>query len=247
MNSKKPKVLVVGTFHMGQTADMVQTNFDRGLSPKREADLQSVVNQFAQFQPTKIAVEVVPEKEEKLNNDYLNYLNGCFELPINEINQLGFRLAAQLKHDKLHAIDWMDNIGQRGIGDVLQWAKQNQPSLYDIIVHTYLPQLNTNVRERSMADLLKWYNSPERLALEQEMYLQVARIGQDNEYVGIDWLRWWYQRNLTIFSNVSRLVQSPEERIILLIGSAHVYLVSQFMQQSNQFELQSLHNYIKCN
>ncbi|WP_296978969.1 DUF5694 domain-containing protein [Thermobacillus sp. ZCTH02-B1] len=38
-----------------------------------------------------------------------------------EICQLAFRLAERCGHAKVHAIDWMENTGQRGVGDVFEW------------------------------------------------------------------------------------------------------------------------------
>ncbi len=55
----KPKVLLVGTFHMRQTTDMCNTELDNLLSPTRQQEICEVVERLKQFSPTKIALEVV--------------------------------------------------------------------------------------------------------------------------------------------------------------------------------------------
>lgn len=65
----------------------------------------------------------------------------------------------------------------------------------------------------------------------------MARIGHVREYVGIDWLIWWYQRNLTLYSNLCRLAASEDERILVIIGSSHIYLLDQFLRESDVVEL----------
>ncbi|GAA0492729.1 hypothetical protein GCM10008986_18880 [Salinibacillus aidingensis] len=78
-----------------------------------------------------------------------------------------------------------------------------------------------------------------------EMYLQVSRIGKGTEYVGIDWVRWWYQRNLIIYSNIAKLAQSSSDRILLIIGAGHAYILSQLLADSGLFEVIPVNKYLK--
>jgi len=239
----KPKILVVGTFHMGNSPDMIQSGFENSLSAQRQAEIADVIAKLKKFQPNKIAVEVVKDKEAELNKNYHDFLNNTFELKVNEVHQIGFQLNAEMKNDKIFAIDWMDNIGQKGIGEVMEWSKVHQLELYQLIKEVYLPEIAPQISDLSITEILKVCNDKKRLKLEQEMYMNVARIGVDSNYVGIEWVKWWYQRNLTIFSNLARLAKS-NDRILLLIGSAHVYLVTQFLSESGLFEIDDLNVYI---
>ncbi|ALC88906.1 hypothetical protein AM500_03145 [Bacillus sp. FJAT-18017] len=239
----KPKILIVGTFHMGSTPDMMQSGLENFLSPKRQAEISDVIAKLKKFEPNKIAVEIVKDNEAELNKSYQDFLNNTFELKVNEVHQIGFRLNAELKNNKLFAIDWMGDVGQKGIGEVMEWSKANQPDLYQLINEVYLPKIAPQFNGLSISEILKVCNDKKRLMLEQEMYMNVVRIGEDLNYVGIEWVRWWYQRNLTIFSNLTRLAKA-DERILLLIGSAHVYLVTQFLSESGLFEIDDLNVYI---
>lgn len=243
--NKKPKVMVLGTFHMCYTPDLHRVDFDNLLSPKRQEEIRKVVNVLKNYNPTKIAFEVVKEEDTLLNKDYHKYLNGHLELKVDEIHQLGFRTAAELKHKTIYAIDWMESVGNRAISQVLDWAKMEQPDLFHFIDEKYRSKLQLSLEDTSVFDLICNYNKEIFIKKQHEMYMQIARIGKGVEYVGIDWVRWWYQRNLIIYSNLAEITKSSSDRTLLIIGSAHVYLVSQFLKESGLFDVVTLDAYLE--
>jgi len=54
----------------------------------------------------------------------------------------------------------------------------------------------------------------------------------------------WYQRNLYIFSNLVRLVDSPEERVLLLIGAGHAKLLRDYIAGSPNLRLVDAGEYL---
>ncbi|SOC43895.1 DUF5694 domain-containing protein [Ureibacillus acetophenoni] len=239
----KPKVLIVGTFHFGGSADYIQVETDNLLSEKRQGEIIEVVGRLAKFNPTKIAVEYVKENEEALNEEYQNFLKGTYELKVNEIDQIGFRLAKEMGHQKVHSIDWMGDVGSRSIDEVMDWAKDNQIELYKLITENYIPQLLTDFNG-PLIETLKKLNQKERMLADHRLYMNLARIGEGTDYVGIDWLRWWYQRNLIIYHNLLKLIDKTDERILLIIGTGHLYLVRQFLAESGLVEIEEVENYL---
>jgi hypothetical protein len=93
MSSLKPKVLLLGTFHMGPTTDQFTTKMDNLLSPKRQQEIQDVVLRLKRFNPTKMAFEVEKKQNDSMNEKYKQYRSGIDELEVNEIYQIGFRIA----------------------------------------------------------------------------------------------------------------------------------------------------------
>ena len=75
--------------------------------------------------------------------------------------------------------------------------------------------------------------------------LITAQIGVGDQYVGLDWLLRWYERNLKIFVNLTRITESPDERILLLIGVGHVCLVQQYLENSGDYIIESPLKYLK--
>lgn len=231
----KPKVLLVGTFHMRQTPDMHHTEVDNLLSKTRQKEICEVVDRLKAFNPTKVALEIVTEKDEAINNTYKAYIDGQFQLEAREEQQLGFRIASELGHERVYPIDWMEvGVATRAYGEVYEWAKANQPELFNEILQTEIFNIDTN---KSILEMYQVCNDPDEIKKSHEMYINMARIGHVREYVGIDWLIWWYQRNLTLFSNICRLAASEDDRILVIIGSSHIYLLNQFLKESNVVEL----------
>src|SRR5699024_3537272 len=106
---------------------------------------------------------------------------------------------------------WMEDIGNRSIGEVLEWAQTNQMELYNLITKVYIPKITPKIKNLTILEVLKYLNQKERIQLEQELYLNVAQIGEGINYVGIDWVRWWYQRNLIIYNNIIKLIENNDD------------------------------------
>ena len=79
----------------------------------------------------------------------------------------------------------------------------------------------------------------------QPAYIHDARIGLSDQYPGADWLAHiWYARNLKIFVNLTRITESTDDRILLIIGVGHVYLVQQFLEDSGDYIIESPLEYL---
>ena len=240
----KPKVLVVGSHHMNPTTDMVEQNGNE-LLPHREHEIKKVLERLKVYQPTKIAVEVEVKKQDQLNREYQDYVNNNFTLPINEVYQIGFRLAKEMGHKMIYPIDWMEVLPeQRSYGMVMEWAEEHQPDMYRFLVEEVIPRNNFNPEELSILEMYKKFNDPKQIKLNHEVYMHFARIGEGENYVAMDWLRWWYQRNLIIYSNLTKLIEHEKERIFLVIGFDHLHTVNQFLEESNIFEVEYANSYL---
>ncbi|MCJ8008637.1 DUF5694 domain-containing protein [Lederbergia wuyishanensis] len=244
----KPTVLIFGTFHMAPSSDLYQSTLDDLLTLKRQQEIRDVVDRIKQYKPTKLALERVTKRENELNEEYRRYKNGDFELQVNEIYQLGFRIANELNHEKIYAIDWMEKgAGTRSAGEVYEWAKENQPELFQSI-YGWLEAASQDETEGvapTILDLYRACNDPIEVKKHHEMYINMARIGEIDDYVGIDWLIWWYQRNLILFSNLARLATSPDDRILFIVGSGHVQILYQFLEESSLFNLERADTYLR--
>lgn len=241
----KPKILLLGTFHMGPTPDMINIEVDDLLSAKRQQEILEVVELIKKFKPNKIALEIDTEKNHEVNQQYQKYRLGQLKLEVNEVHQLGFRIATDLAHDQLHCIDWMRGGGTKGAGDVYNWARDNQPELFEAIFGWL-----TNAFEhksstyKSILQMYRDHNEPSSIKKHHNMNINIARIGEIDNYIGLEWLNWWYQRNLILFSNLARIATSCEDRLLLIIGASHVQILSQFLVESELFDLELGFSYL---
>ena len=233
----KAKVMILGTFHLRYTPDLYRREIGGIDSTERQQEIRQVIDHVKEFKPTKMAFEVVKSENTWLNTEYERYLKGELELVVDEVHQFGFPIAAESGHREVYAVDWMESVGNRGIGEVYEWAKANQPKLFSFIEETYQkPDFASMEKIDNIYDLIQYVNDERVIRLSHESYMALARIGNGEDYVGIDWLRWWYQRNLIIYKNLAELI-APDERVVLLIGSSHIHLISQFLKESNLVEV----------
>jgi hypothetical protein len=242
----KPSVLILGTFHMA----------DDMLEPHRQHEIKACVNMLKRYKPTKVAVEVITAKDELLNEEYKKYVSNDFGLDSkwthdlgyrssNEVYQLGFRIAEESGHTKIFATDWMEDIGNRDLGTVMEWAEQNQLALSEDIKSWFTKWNWRDSSTITITEMLKDMNNPEFNLYDHQIYIRlIARIGEAQDYVGIDWMRWWYQRNLIIYSNIARLATSSDDRILVIYGHGHNHLINQFLRESDLFEVEAPNLYL---
>jgi len=231
LKQEKAKVLVLGSFHMSE--------YEGLNSEKRQRGIVELVSKLEKFKPTKIAVEMVPEDSESCNEKFKQYKLGTYKLEMNEIYQVAFRLGVKMKHKQIYPTDWMGDTDM-DYSEVESWAKENQPELINEIYDGLgFPVLS---EDKSIIDYYKEINDPTIVNMLHKIHLNIARIGDLNNYVGMNWLSWWYKRNLIMFANLTRLIDSEDERILFIVGVGHSSIVTNFIEESELFEVvQPLH------
>jgi len=238
----KPKIMVVGCFHMAGHSDLHGTNAGDIFSDERQKEINETLINLKTYGATKIAVEVKKTNNENMNKEYKEYTNGKLNLKNNEVHQIGFRLAKELNHDKIHAIDWMEQgAATHGAGEVFEYAKNNHPNIHQFIESC--ADFLENYPSQSINDMFRYMNSAACINKATEMYINHARIGVADDYYGMGWLIWWYQRNLIIFANLAELAE-PDDKIMLLIGASHTGILNGFLADSALFELVHAADYL---
>ena len=257
----KPQVLLLGVFHFaGEQMDVNTTPPELRvdmLSPERQQQIEQLVIKLAAFKPTKIAIEVPPQREafyDSLYNDYRagKPLTGKYPLKADETIQLSFRLAKLLKLVKLYPIDAQSFRFKLSASDsVLTFEKykdQTDPSftywdshydavkLYQDSLAFYLP----------LNKYLQYLNSPVKQAKTIGRWLITTKRGSNTEPVGADgFITRYFNRNVRIYSNVQRIVTDPADRILIIYGATHMYMLEQLFAASPDFNLRDVAPYLK--
>lgn len=244
MSSARPAVLLLGSFHMANPGlDRFNVEVDDVRSVRRRREIEQVVERLLRFQPSRVAVEVRPSRGDELDADYRTYRAGRFELPAGEVYQLGFRLAARSGCARLYPIDAMVS---RDV-DPLQWAAEHrQADLAEELTREWQTLANDGqewLRQESVGEVLRRLNARDRAEREQALYVQLARIGTGDDYPGADWLGGWYERNLRIFANLTRITE-PGDRILVVYGSGHIPLLRRFIEESALYDLEDVETYL---
>jgi hypothetical protein len=244
----KPAVLLLGSYHMANpNRDAFNIQADDVLTPQRQSEMLACVERLTRFQPTRVALEVSADQADALNNQYQQYLMGAFTLPPDEWYQLGFRVAAALQHERVYPIDWNEGTGDSG-PDPIAFAQAHQPELYQQIMAASqrdVDETQARMATASISELLCWQNELDTLQASHRIYLMLSCIGMGKQYVGVEWVKGWYERNLKIFANLTRIVTSPQDRILVIYGAGHIPLLAQFIQDSGLYRQETVERYLR--
>lgn len=245
----KPTLMVLASAHFNNPGrDTINIDVDDVMTEMRQAEIESVVEQLMAFNPTHIAVEVSGARQAGLDERYENYLEGRNELGRGEDDQLGLRLAAKLGHDRVYGVDWNGNPP----GDIeadydwVSYAQANghEAELAAITAPERTSSFYVELKEQSIGTWLKQLNHPDALLKSHQVYFDIAMVGDGDQLLGANWVGTWYARNLKIYSRLVDMAQSPEDRVLVIYGQGHAYLLQQFARESGAFTLESVSDYL---
>jgi hypothetical protein len=235
-NAPRAPVLVLGVFHFqdaGRDSYKPQFPFDIR-TPERQRELEEVIAKLAAWKPTRIAIEQRTDRQARVDSLYALYPGGGTDTLQNEIYQLAYRLAKRLGHAGVFAVDAPARFLDSAMPEA-EWKRRRDAlkpgplSATDWDArYTALYRADDSLKTvRTLRETLIAGNSPERLALGHGHYLVGSLLnGPPGDYFGADgFVSGWHNRNIRIYSNVARLVRSPEERVLLVIGAGHAPII----------------------
>lgn len=254
--SDKIKVLNFGTFHFGETPDANKTEFDEE-DKDRQKEVRAISKMIAEFRPTIICVEKLPEQNDQLNSSYREFLKNPSELNTEngEISMIAFDVARLNDIEKIYGID--NHMGYNySLGDFIE----NSPEYENAIdPETYLEIKNTPFKDHpEIAEREKNYGQLsllEKLRLTNEpIYLdylintnadKLLYVGIDDGFEGADNAAIFYHRNMKIYSNLNRIKMDKNDRVLILMGAAHTAFLREFINRSPKFEMVETSGYLK--
>ena len=219
----RAEVLVLGVFHMANPGrDIVNAQVDDVLAPRRQAEIAELIAVLKTFQPTRIAVEAT-FGDDVMSKRYSDYLAGKHELTRNETQQIGFRLARELGHTTVFAVD---ADGEFPFPRLVDYAKANgRMPEHDAImtdVGAMVKAQNAYLASHTILETLLYLNSDEKVAEAVGYYFRQAHLGEAWNWAGADLVADWFRRNMRIFTNIMRIAGSPNDRVLVIYGSGHL-------------------------
>jgi hypothetical protein len=219
----RAEVLVLGVYHMANPGhDIFNMKADDVLAPKRQAEIAQLMEVLKRFHPTKVAVER-NFGDSRIPKDYADYLAGTHELTRNEIEQVGFRLAKELGHKSVYAVD---ADGEFPYQHVVNYAKASGRSKeLDAVMAEWGEKSkaeNAYLASHTVLETLLLMNSDDSVDQDLVLYYRLAHVGEPWDWAGADLLADWFRRNIRIYSNVVSLVDSPNERVLVVFGAGHL-------------------------
>jgi len=245
--AKSAEVLVLGVYHMSNPGhDIFNMQADDVLSPKRQQEIAELAAVLKNFKPTKIAVEA-DYGENVIPKQYADYLAGTRPLSRNEVEQIGFRLAKELGHKTVYPVD---ADGDFPFQRVIDYAKATGQS-------AKLEGMMGDIREmvKAQNDYLKTHtvlqtflhmNSDAKVAEDVGFYYLEARYGEPGDYAGPDLLAEWYRRNIRIYNNVTKLVATPDDHVLVIFGAGHLGWLRQDFAADPTLRLRKLEDFVSA-
>lgn len=230
------EVLLLGSYHMANPGlDAFNLEADDVLVPERQREIAALVNRLAAFAPTRVAIEAERSDSATWLDAFAAYRTGTRSLQRNEREQIGFRLAAQLGHERIYPIDVSLGLRIGALAEVARSSTSHQGRLAEMqsFGAEALQTMAAWLAEGSISDMLYRMNQPVTLDLAHMPYMDfVLPVNTPDNPVGAELVATWYRRNLLIFANLLDVVADRQDRILVIYGQGHIPLLKQFTGES---------------
>jgi len=225
------EVLVLGSFHFKNVPEFYDMK-----ATEKQREIKTLVNNLVEFKPDKIALEFERKDSNYVDSLYRAYRNDNHELKVNEREQVGFRLAKQLGHQKVEAIDYQK---PWGMDKTLEWAKKNDPQFVEFVQnwqHKNARMDSILFKNKTVSQILSLMAGDAYLDRIQEARMRMLEVGADKNYIGVEPVASVYKRNMRIFANITSIAE-PGDRILIVYGAGHSYFFNEFISQHSDMKL----------
>jgi hypothetical protein len=246
------EVMILGTYHFANPGqDVVNMEVDDVLSPRRQREIEVLVETLAEWRPSRIAVENEAQPPTLELPDYAQ-TEQLLRTTRNESVQVGYRLARMLDHDKVYGFDERGGEGEPDyfpMGKVQEFAQEKGgteilASLF-AEVEAMVAEEQAGLADRSIAQSLLVHNDPARLvAMHDRLYYSMLRIGDGEEQPGAELNAYWYMRNAKMFAKID-MIARPGDRVLVIAGSGHATWLRHFVRHMPGYALVEALPYIE--
>ena len=241
----KNSITLLGVYHFeNPNLDAFNVKSDNVMSPKRQREIQQLVEELAKFKPTQIDLEFDVAKSDA-DKRYQRYLKGEYELGPGEGEQIGFRLAKLLGHPHIYPVDERNIELDFDPGDL---AKDFGPLLEELgkAGNAAVSMINDWVKNNAIGVALSKMNAPEIDRLNVDLYYRyLLPVGRGDKNPGPEGVARWYKRNLYILHHIISLLKEGEEnRVLVIFGQGHTAMLNQFLQYTTLFKKEDIRQYL---
>jgi len=226
--AEPPVVMLVGVYHFDNPGrDVVNLQSDDVRAPTRQAEIVALMDQFARFAPTVVAIEETADDAALTSKFWADYRAGRRLDSRDERDQLGFRLAERLEA-RVVAIDFDQPLP---FGPLMQAAQSTAPELQARLMAAaqgIANGVNTALATGTIADALLTLNTPDALSRNDALYYMPLAVTADQgrTFPGVDVAAAWYERNMHICARLLTTLQ-PGEHAIVFYGAGHIPQLAQ--------------------
>lgn len=240
-----PEVMLFGVFHFANPGqDVISVDQIDVSTPQNQAYLEGLAERLCAFKPTAILLEFDRDSEREVRRKLDSYLAGEAELRINEIHQIGFRVAETCGVTKLYGFDESE-VGWRG--DLLfEYLERSEPELLDMLTKEIERVQDVEARaqrELGLRQLLLRVNDAEQDRTNKDFYLMTNAAGAGDGFEGADATARWWHRNIRMYANIQRYARAGE-RILVIAGQGHTAILRDFLRIDRRILAHDVHPYL---
>ncbi|TBW25904.1 DUF5694 domain-containing protein [Gramella sp. KN1008] len=261
------EVMLLGVYHFDNPGqDNFNLDVEDYFSERRQQEIEEVVSKLENFKPTKIFIEANPNLQKRYDSLFQLYKSHQLELKDlasgrNEIYQLGFKLARQLGHDGVYAVDaegyWLMDELQKSL------SEEQMPQFQKKLTETgaYMEEVNKELSKQTVLQNLIDFNSEKALKRNQDMYnpflvqLNKKMRKMTNDYkldtingqeevflkintdqLGAELVGEWYKRNIKIYANILNYTEE-NERLLVIFGQGHIPILKDLFEDHQDFRM----------
>jgi hypothetical protein len=233
-------VMLLGTYHFANPgADAVKQDIDDVLAPKRQREIEDLVERLARWAPDQIAVEWPFSFADSTQARYQRYRAGTLAPSRNEVVQIGFRLAARLGHPAVYPIDYQMPIGNDSLGTLAE-RRPDLKHARDSILTVLQATADSHavwMRRMTIVEHLRAANTDEALhgGNSLGMFGSFLPAGEGENYGGPQLLAKWYERNIRMAHHLTRVLRPETDRVLVIVGSGHVPALRNILDEAPHF------------
>ena len=250
VRAQMPQLLILGTAHLNNPGhDMNNMAVDDVLTAKRQVEIADVVNHMARFRPTRVAIECDPQQQAKWDSRYAEFRAGKYSLTRDERDQIGLRLANAMNLPQVDCVDFQGSPpGPEEAYDFPAYAlAHGQQAALDALKVAGKAMVADETAFLRTHALIDWYrrmNTAASLKADNALYFRYAAMGGNDAHPGAAWVGGWYARNLIIMENVRRIAR-PGDRVFMIFGAGHGYLLHAFAEDSGAFHVVDTESFLR--
>lgn len=238
------KFLFIGTYHMSNPGrDVHNTKADDVLAAKRQREIAEVVMLIERYHPTKVMIEADTASQAKINQNFLESCKGARPLTGNETEQLGFRIACDMKLNAVYAVDW-NELGpirdEESVDYRAAVERNHQQKQYEahLAIGKKEAEKQQLILDRgTILNMLTYLNSQPYLKQNARAYFRIGMFGTASDPIGANWIQLWFGRNVAIFNNIVRATEKGD-RVLVIYGAGHGNLLRRLASDSSVYRVQ---------
>ena len=225
------EVMMIGTFHFSNPGkDMVKIKHLDVMDAQSQTYLDAFAARLAaEFRPTLVLLEYGPDDDALIQGRYKGYQNGTYGLAVNEIYQMGFRIAKAAGNVPIASFDERE-VGwdAEGVFEAMSTTAPEIAAAMDKIYAELSTQSTEDHATKSLQQLLAQTNEPEADRANKDLFLMTNSVSTNGEYEGALAASSWWHRNFRMYAKI-QVHAKPGARILVIGGQGHTAILKDFL------------------